>query len=57
MPMRMAEELKKPLVQCLKKRMTTSTKTASNRFSMEPKSLAALPPPKELTPTEISDRP
>ena len=37
--------------------MTTSTKTASSRFSTEPKSLAALPPPKELTPTEMRDRP
>ena len=57
MPTRMEEELRKPLVQCLKKRMTTSTKTASSRFSTEPKSLAALPPPKELTPTEMRDRP
>ena len=57
MPTRMEEELRKPLVQCLNKRMTTSTKTASSRFSTEPKSLAALPPPKELTPTEIRDRP
>ena len=57
MPMRMEEELRKPVVQCLKNRITTSTNTASSRFSAEPKSLAALPPPKELTPTEIRDRP
>ena len=57
MPMRMAEELRKPVVQCLKIRMTTSTNRASSRFSTEPKSLALLPPPKELMPTEISDRP
>ena len=57
MPIRMEEELRKPVVQCLKKRMTTRTKRASSRFSTEPKSFAPLPPPKELMPTEISDRP
>ena len=57
MPIRMAEELRKPVVQCLKNRMTTRTNSASRRFSMEPKSFALLPPPKELMPTEISDRP
>ena len=55
--MRMAEELRKPVVQCLKNRMTTSTNSARSRFSTEPKSLALLPPPKELMPTEISERP
>ena len=57
MPMRMEEELRKPVVQCLRNRMTTSTKIASSRFSTEPKSFAPLPPPNELMPTEISDRP
>ena len=57
MPSRMAEELVKPLVQCLKNRIITRTKIASSRFSIEPKSEAVLPPPKELIPTEIRLRP
>ena len=57
MPTRMEEELKKVLPECLHTRMTTSTKMASSRFSVEPKSLAVLPPPKEFTPTEIRLRP
>ena len=57
MPNRMAEELTKPVKPCLKIRIITSTKIASSRFSMEPKSLAELPPPKELMPTEIRLRP
>ena len=57
MPSRMEEELVKPVVPCLKKRIMARTKTASSRFSIEPKSLAVLPPPKELIPTEIRLRP
>ena len=32
-------------------------RNARKRFSIEPKSFALLPPPNELTPTEISDSP
>ena len=51
------EELKIPFPQCFITRITISTNVASAIFSMEPKSLAVLPPPKELIPTEIKDRP
>ena len=47
----------KPFVPCLKKRIIASTKIANNKFSMEPKSFALLPPPKELIPTEIKLKP
>ena len=57
MPSKMALELAKPLVPCLKTRIMTSTNRASSKFSIEPKSLAVLPPPKELMPTEIRLRP
>ncbi len=36
--------------------MTTSTNTASSRFSTGTEVLAVLPPPKEFTPTEIRDQ-
>ena len=57
MPTKIADEPRKPLQPCLTTRITTSTNSASSRFSIEPKSFAELPPPKELMPTEISDRP
>ena len=53
MPNKIDDELKKPFVACLKNKITISTNNASNRFSMEPKSSALFPPPKELIPTEI----
>ena len=56
-PMRIAELLAIPLVQCFTVRITTRTKIARRRFSIEPKSFAPLPPPKELIPTEIRDSP
>ena len=57
MPRRMEAKLAKPSVPCLNTRIITSTNRASSRFSMEPKSWAVLPPPKELMPTEIRLRP
>ena len=58
-PIRIAEELAKPLFfsPCLQIRITASTKSASSIFSIEPKSAALFPPPKELIPTEIKDSP
>ena len=56
-PMRIAELLARPFVQCFTMRITISTNSASSRFSADPKSFALLPPPKEFTPTEIRDRP
>ena len=41
----------------MKNRIIASTKIANSRFSIEPKSLAVLPPPKELIPTLIRLRP
>ena len=56
-PNKIEEELKNPFVQCLKINITISTKSASSRFSIEPKSSALFPPPKELIPTEIRLKP
>ena len=57
MPNKIELELKKPLVPCLNNRITMRRKRPRPRFSMEPKSLVLKPPPKELIPTAIRDRP
>ena len=51
MPQRMQEVEVMPLVKCLRTTMTVSTSSPSSRLGTEPKSLAPLPPAKELTPT------
>ena len=56
-PNRMQEVLVSPLVKCLRITIMTSTTSPTNRFSSDPKSLLALPPAKELTPTLIRLRP
>ena len=56
-PMRIAELLAIPFVQCFTIRITTRTKSARRRFSMDPKSFAPFPPPNELIPTEIRESP
>ncbi len=56
-PSKMEEELSTPFVPCLKSKITIRTNRARQRFSTEPKSLALLPPPKVLIPTEIRLKP
>ena len=57
MPIRMDDALVMPFVPCLNAMITTVTRAPRARFSMEPKSAAVFPPPKELTPTDTRDRP
>ena len=56
-PINTEEALVIPFVPCFNAMMITRTIVPSNKFSIDPKSLAEFPPPKELTPTPISDNP
>ena len=56
-PISTEEALVIPFVPCFNAMMITRTIVPSNKFSIEPKSLAEFPPPKEFTPTPISDNP
>ena len=56
-PISTEEALVIPFVPCFNAIMITRTIVPSNKFSIEPKSLAEFPPPKEFTPTPISDNP
>ena len=52
-PQRIQEVDVIPFVKCFSTTMTVSTRRPSSRLGTEPKSLAPLPPAKELTPTLI----
>ena len=56
-PISTEEALVIPFVPCFNAMMITRTIVPSNKFSIEPKSIAEFPPPKEFTPTPISDNP
>ena len=56
-PIRIDDALAIPFIQCFTATMISKTAAPSSKFSTEPKSFAVLPPPKELTPTAISDNP
>ena len=56
-PNRIEADERIPLVKCLRRMMENNTAKPISRLVSEPKSLLLLPPPNELTPTLIRDRP